>query len=378
MTDLPRPPPPISAEVDLTAFAYMPLEIARLRRSKAWLICKRRPDLAFYMINLWTASWHETPAGSLENDDDVLADVAMCAPEKWPKLKADVLRGWTECSDSRLYHEVVVEKAAEAWRSKLMFAYEKECDRLRKAAQRAKQKDFVPPTFEEWDAVRLSRGNPELSNGRPGLSSGRPKDIQTTSHVCPPENALKVREGKEREGKGDMCVEQGRPEDTRPKDSPGTRHGDEPPEEGDAPDPRGDEGRARGNGGQPGDSGIPGALQPRASLTLDQAQQLQRAYPVGIYRQSEWLVAEKLINQHLANGVAFETILASFERYRAQCEARECLETQYVLSPVKHCDRETPQFHEPFPIPRTKAEARQDANIDAGQQWLEESTRAAQ
>ncbi len=48
------PPPPIAADVDLTDFQFMPLDVARLRRSKAWLICKRRPELAFYMMNLWT------------------------------------------------------------------------------------------------------------------------------------------------------------------------------------------------------------------------------------------------------------------------------------------------------------------------------------
>src|SRR5262249_5330401 len=77
-TGMKAPPPMVPAEVDLRDFPYMPFEVARLRRSKAWLICKRRPELAFYMLNLWTAAWHERPGGSLEDDDDVLADAAMC------------------------------------------------------------------------------------------------------------------------------------------------------------------------------------------------------------------------------------------------------------------------------------------------------------
>jgi uncharacterized protein YdaU (DUF1376 family) len=95
----------------------MPLHIARLQRSKAWLMCKRDPQLAFYMMNLWMRSWHEVPAGSLENDDDVLADAAMCPPREWDKIKEKVLRGWMLQGD-RLHHSVVQQIAAEAWERK--------------------------------------------------------------------------------------------------------------------------------------------------------------------------------------------------------------------------------------------------------------------
>ena len=113
------PAPLVPAEVDLTDFPFMPIMIARLKQSRAWLVCKRRPELAFYMLNLWTASWHARPAASLENDDDVLADLAMCQPQAWKKVKADVLRGWVECSDGRLYHPVVAERALDAWMGRL-------------------------------------------------------------------------------------------------------------------------------------------------------------------------------------------------------------------------------------------------------------------
>jgi uncharacterized protein YdaU (DUF1376 family) len=116
MSELPEPP--IAAEVDLTDFPFMPLYIARCQKSKAWLRCKRQPELAFYMLNLWMRAWHECPAGSVEDDDDVLADAAMCSPEHWLEVKAAVLHGWQKCADGRLYHAVVVELAEEAWASK--------------------------------------------------------------------------------------------------------------------------------------------------------------------------------------------------------------------------------------------------------------------
>src|ERR1700730_2940619 len=112
-SDLPAPLVPSQRD-----FRFMPLECERLRRSKQWLVAKRRPEIGFYSINLWTASWHESPAGSMEDDDDVLADAAMCSPEKWEGVKADLMRGWVKCSDGRIYHPVVCKKAIEAWERK--------------------------------------------------------------------------------------------------------------------------------------------------------------------------------------------------------------------------------------------------------------------
>jgi len=60
--------PLVPADVDLTDFKFMPLEHARLRRSRAWLICRRRPELGFWQINLWTGSWSDRPASSMEDD----------------------------------------------------------------------------------------------------------------------------------------------------------------------------------------------------------------------------------------------------------------------------------------------------------------------
>lgn len=111
--------PLIPAEVDLRDFPFMPLEIERLRRSKQWLKAKRSPELGFYMLNLWMGSWHNVPAGSLEDDDDVLSDMACCDLKRWAKVRADVLRGWVKCADGRLYHAVITEKVMDAWARKL-------------------------------------------------------------------------------------------------------------------------------------------------------------------------------------------------------------------------------------------------------------------
>lgn len=98
---------------DVRCVPYMPLHVERLKKSRSWLRCKRNPALGFYLMNLWMRAWHELPAGSIENDDDVLADAAECAPDDWAAVKSEVLCGWEEY-DGRLYHPVILEVAAEA------------------------------------------------------------------------------------------------------------------------------------------------------------------------------------------------------------------------------------------------------------------------
>lgn len=110
--------PLVPPECNLSDFPFMPLELARLRKSKSWLLAKRKPEIGFYMINLWCAAWHNVPAGSLEDDDDQLADQAMCDPKRWPKVREEALRGWVKASDGRLYHNIVAEKVLEAWAAK--------------------------------------------------------------------------------------------------------------------------------------------------------------------------------------------------------------------------------------------------------------------
>ncbi|WP_407059250.1 DUF1376 domain-containing protein (plasmid) [Ralstonia syzygii subsp. celebesensis] len=134
MTELPNPLTP--PDCDLRDFPFMPLEINRLRRSKSWLKAKRNPALAFYQINLWTAAWHDVPAGSLEDDDDVLADLAMCDAAKWPKVREEVMRGWLKCSDGRLYNPTVCEKALESWAAKVDRREKDEHERDRKRRER--------------------------------------------------------------------------------------------------------------------------------------------------------------------------------------------------------------------------------------------------
>jgi 5-methylcytosine-specific restriction endonuclease McrA len=100
--------------LDLRDFDWMPLDVQRLRDSDLSVLATG--DAFRAAVLLWCASWHQVPAGSLPTDDRLLANLAGYGRDLkgWGLAKADAMRGFVECSDGRLYHPVVAEKAIEA------------------------------------------------------------------------------------------------------------------------------------------------------------------------------------------------------------------------------------------------------------------------
>lgn len=101
-------------DLDLRDFDWMPLDVKRLRDSDLSVLA---PGDAFRAaVLLWCASWHQVPAASLPKDDRLLANLAGYGRDLkgWALVRADAMRGFQECSDGRLYHPVVAEKAIEA------------------------------------------------------------------------------------------------------------------------------------------------------------------------------------------------------------------------------------------------------------------------
>ncbi|CAG4887864.1 DUF1376 domain-containing protein [Paraburkholderia saeva] len=114
MNELPNPLTP--ADCELREFPFMPLEVKRLLSSETWVL--GTGDERAAAITLWLESWHQVPAASLPDNDRMLAHLSQS--KTWKKSKDHALRGWIRCSDGRLYHAVVAEKALEAWLSKLV------------------------------------------------------------------------------------------------------------------------------------------------------------------------------------------------------------------------------------------------------------------
>lgn len=68
-------------------------------------------------VLLWCRAWKQVPAGSLPDDDRILAAFSG-AGAKWKKVKEVALRGFIKCSDGRLYHPVVCDAVKYAWSKK--------------------------------------------------------------------------------------------------------------------------------------------------------------------------------------------------------------------------------------------------------------------
>lgn len=113
--------PLVPAHIDLRDFPFMPLEVARLRDSA--IVDEISGDEFRAAILLWCASWHQVPAGSLPKDPKQLSKFAGYGRviAEWEKVAEGALYGWVECSDGRLYHPVIAEKAIEAWEKKAEF-----------------------------------------------------------------------------------------------------------------------------------------------------------------------------------------------------------------------------------------------------------------
>lgn len=208
MNELPNPLTP--ADCDLRDFAFMPLDVQRLRDSD--LAALESPECCWYAVLLWCASWHQLPAASLPDDDRVLAQLAGFGRvvKEWQRVREGALRGWIKCSDGRLYHPVVAEKACDAWESKFQARWKSECARIKKHNQRHGTKvkfptldEFLSPEYTDpvpRDTAPLSPGTTndgpenvprETPSNRDGDGDGDRRDTETTTKT-PEETAVDI------------------------------------------------------------------------------------------------------------------------------------------------------------------------------------------
>lgn len=118
------------------------------------------------------------------------------------------------------------------------------------------------------------------------------------------------------------------------------------------------------DGGNPSDSLIPDSLThdsgnsrardpeddsltvvPRGSLA-----KIRDCYPVGLYGDNDWLLAEREIAGRLAQGVAPADLVGAAAAYAAQQEAIGKVGTQYIQAPSRFFAR-AGKWRGPFPLP---------------------------
>lgn len=196
MTD--RPAPLTPADADLQDFPFMPLHVARLRDSN--LAAEETAEACWYALLLWSASWHQLPAGSLPDNDAVLTRLIGLGRDvkTFRKHRAGAVRGMVCCADGRLYHPVVAEQVNAGWRRKIEQRWRAECARVKKANQR-NATDHPAPTLDEF-IDRLPATSRPLDAGYfvPEDTAPCPEGQQLasleTEGACPQGNDIQERE----------------------------------------------------------------------------------------------------------------------------------------------------------------------------------------
>lgn len=185
-----RPDPLVPPEVDLRDYDYLPLYGDRLFDSDTWALCDADEKVA--ALRLWWKAWHEEPAGSLPDNNRLLAERAGygVAVKAFLAIKDNAMRGWILCSDGRLYHPVVASIAIEVWGKKARKRAENAADRERKKRKRGWT------SAGQQASVRRTNGavppdNKEIPPDSPPDNAAFPPDVQS-------ENALKGSEASKR------------------------------------------------------------------------------------------------------------------------------------------------------------------------------------
>ncbi len=216
MTDKSLPSPLVAANVDVRDLDGFMLNVERLMASE--LVALSSHEVVGACLFLWCRAWKQKPAASLPDDDRVIAAYSRLPAARYRKLKAEILRGFTKCSDGRLYHRVLAEEATRAFGRKTTYLgrREKDAERLRQwRLQHAETSDETPTDtiketenetqsetrFVAEDTIRYGTvGNKSKDAAGPPLRDGNADD-KPPAEVVPAPQAELFRRGKEVLGK---------------------------------------------------------------------------------------------------------------------------------------------------------------------------------
>lgn len=160
------PDPLVPADVDLRGYEWMPLYGDRLVNSETWILASPEGKIAALTL-WWNAFAHEVPAGSLPDNDRLLAAAAGygVAIKAFQAIKNEALRGFVKCSDGRLHHPFLAERAIEAFETR-------RADLARKAAERERKRQKRLSDAARNDAERPPDARPVSA----GPSAGLPRE----------------------------------------------------------------------------------------------------------------------------------------------------------------------------------------------------------
>ena len=81
------------------------LDLERLEQSATWALAPL--ELRPWLVMMWMVSWKQTPCGSLEDDDALIAARMGMPPDLFAKHRSLLRRNWWPAEDGRLYHDTI-------------------------------------------------------------------------------------------------------------------------------------------------------------------------------------------------------------------------------------------------------------------------------
>lgn len=160
---------------------WFPLHHRRLRKSKWW---RRASDLARARnVMLWGEAYDASPAGSLLDDDDELAEAAGFGMDVdgFIRVKAEILAPWVLCYDGRWYHPTLCEVVLEVWEAQ---SEKRRQARQRQAARRTKVR--VSTTGYEDGHATEQKVTRDLSGVTKSFRRGEEKREEKKESPLPP------------------------------------------------------------------------------------------------------------------------------------------------------------------------------------------------
>lgn len=125
------PDPLVPANADCRQLDGFLLNVERLLASELWALSTG--DELKAALGLWCRAWKQVPAGSLPDDERVLAQFSG-AGRLWAKVRDMALHGFVKCNDGRLYHPVLCEDVRRAVDRQKQYRdrRDKDAERIRK------------------------------------------------------------------------------------------------------------------------------------------------------------------------------------------------------------------------------------------------------
>lgn len=128
-------PVPYPADVRAKGWRFE-LDHEKIDQSNTWALAPA--ELKPWLLMMWMTAWKQTPCGSLDDDDELIAARIGMSQKLFQKHRAVLRRGWWVAEDGRLYHDTIVKFVVE-----MMTRRRSESDR--KARNRARTDAGVPP-----------------------------------------------------------------------------------------------------------------------------------------------------------------------------------------------------------------------------------------